>query len=182
MMVESAIGTTYIYSGMKTYRSPKIEVRDDTLAGRGVVAKADIFRDEVVAIKAGHVVGRDEIEQVTATAGDYALQIDDDFYIAPRVPDEVLDMSVMINHSCDPNVGFRGNVVYVALRNIAAGEELFHDYAMERSDNYTLDCRCGSKLCRGKVTGDDWKLPELQRRYGDYFSAYLRRKIQEIEP
>ncbi len=91
-------------------------------------------------------------------------------------------MSVMINHSCDPNVGFRGNVIYVALRDIAAGEELFHDYAMERSDDYTLDCRCGSRLCRGKVTGDDWKLPELQRRYGDYFSIYLRRKFQRNEP
>ncbi len=166
---------------MKTYRSPKIEIRDDALAGRGVVAIVDIAQDEIVAIKAGHVVTRDEIDAVTAAAGDYALQIDDDFYIAPRVPDEVLDMSVMINHSCDPNVGFRGNVIYVAIRDIAAGEELFHDYAMERSDDYSLDCRCGSALCRGKVTGDDWKLPELQQRYGDYFSIYLRRKIQEAE-
>ena len=166
---------------MKTWRSPKIEVRDDTLAGRGVVARAPIAKDEIVAIKAGHVVTRDEIERVTATTGDYALQIEDDFYIAPRAPGEVLDMSVMINHSCDPNVGFRGNVIYVALREIAAGEELFHDYAMERSDDYSLDCHCGSQLCRGKVTGDDWKLPALQRRYGDYFSIYLRRKIQEAE-
>ncbi len=166
---------------MKTWRSPKIEVRDDTLAGRGVVARAPIAKDEIVAIKAGHVVTRDEIEQVTATAGDYALQIEDDFYIAPRAPDEVFDMSVMINHSCDPNVGFRGNVIYVALRVIATGEELFHDYAMERSDDYTLDCHCGSKLCRGKVTGNDWKLPDLQQRYGDYFSIYLRRKFQEAE-
>lgn len=166
---------------MKTYRSPKIEIRDDTLAGRGVVAAAAIGKDEIVAIKAGHVVHRDEIEAVTAVAGDFALQIDDDFYIAPRRPDEVLDMSVMINHSCDPNVGFRGNVVYVALRDIAAGEELSHDYAMERSDDYTLDCHCGSPLCRGKVTGEDWKLPELQQRYGEYFSIYLRRKFTRSE-
>ncbi len=166
---------------MRTWRSPKIEVRDDTLAGRGVVAIVDIAKDEIVAVKAGHVVTRDEIEQVTAAAGDFALQIEDYFYIAPRAPDEVLDMSVMINHSCDPNVGFRGNVIYVAIRDIAAGEELFHDYAMERSDDYTLECHCGSKLCRGKVTGNDWKLPDLQQRYGDYFSIYLRRKFQEAE-
>ena len=30
---------------MKTYRSPKIEVREDTLSGRGVVATADIVKD-----------------------------------------------------------------------------------------------------------------------------------------
>jgi enoyl-CoA hydratase/carnithine racemase len=60
-------------------------------------------------------------------------------------------MSVFINHSCDPNVGFRGQVVYVAMRDIAAGEELCHDYSMERSDDYTLDCHCGSPLCRGRI-------------------------------
>ena len=163
---------------MKTWRSPKIRVTDDTLAGRGVVAIADIARDEIVAIKAGNIITREQLQQATAAAGDLALQIDDDFYIAPLSRDEAEDMSVFINHSCDPNVGFRGQVVYLAMRDIHAGEELCHDYAMERSDDYTLDCHCGSPLCRGKVTGDDWKLPELQQRYGDYFSIYIRNKFQ----
>jgi len=163
---------------MKTYRSPKIEVREDTLAGRGVVAIADIAKDEIVAIKAGNIITRAELEHATQAAGDMALQIDDDFYLAPRTTDDVEDMSVFINHSCDPNVGFRGQVVYVAMRDISAGEELCHDYSMERADNYLLDCHCGSALCRGKVTGQDWKLPELQQRYGDYFSIYIRNKFQ----
>jgi hypothetical protein len=163
---------------MKTYRSPKIEVREDSLEGRGVIALQDIARDEIVAIKAGHVVTGDEIEHITAEVGDFALQIDDGFYISPRTADEVDDMTVFINHSCDPNIGFRGQVVYVAMREIKAGEELCHDYSMERSDNYSLDCRCGSSRCRGKVTGQDWQLPELQQRYGKYFSIYLGNKIQ----
>jgi hypothetical protein len=163
---------------MKTWRSPKIEVRDNTLAGRGVVAIADIAKDEIVAIKAGNIITRAEIEQATINAGDMALQIDDDFYLAPRNVEEVDEMSVFINHSCDPNVGFRGQVVYVALRDIDSGEELCHDYAMERSDDYLLDCRCRSPLCRGKVSGEDWKIPELQQRYGDYFSIYIRNKFQ----
>lgn len=166
---------------MKTYRSAKIEIRDDTLAGRGVVALTEIARDEVVAIKAGNIITRAELAQATAAAGDMALQIEDDFYIAPRTADEVAEMSVFINHSCDPNVGFRGQVVYVAMRDIKAGEELCHDYAMERSDDYSLDCHCGSALCRGKVTGRDWELPELQQRYRNYFSIYLRKKFQESE-
>ena len=163
---------------MKTWRSAKIRVSDNTLAGRGVVAIADIEKDEIVAIKAGNIITRNELEQATASAGDMALQIDDDFYLAPRSPEEVEEMSVFINHSCDPNVGFRGQVVYVAMRDIRAGEELCHDYAMERSDDYMLDCHCGSRLCRGKVSGEDWRLPELQQRYGDYFSIYIRNKFQ----
>jgi SET domain-containing protein len=162
---------------MKTWRSPSIEVSDTTLTGRGVIAIADIAKDEIVAIKAGNIITRAEIEQATDNAGDMALQIDDDFYLAPRSAHEVEDMSVFINHSCDPNVGFRGQVVYVAMRDIQSGEELCHDYAMERSDDYALDCHCGSVRCRGKVSGEDWKLPELQQRYGDYFSIYIRNKF-----
>ena len=54
---------------VRTWRSAKLRVSEDTLAGRGVVAVADIARDEIVAIKAGLVVTRDERTQVTAAAG-----------------------------------------------------------------------------------------------------------------
>jgi len=166
---------------MKTYRSPKIEVRNDTLAGRGVVAVTDIERDEIVAIKAGHIMRQDEVKRITETVGDFALQIDDEFYLSPRYEEEVDDMTVFINHSCDPNVGFRGQVVYVAMRDIKTGEELCHDYSMERSDHYELDCRCGSSLCRGKITGNDWQRIDLQQRYADYFSIYLLNKIKQAQ-
>lgn len=167
---------------MKTYRSASIEVRNNSLEGRGVFALRDIARDEIVAIKAGHVVNGEEVKRISAEVGDFALQIDDDFYLSPRRQDEVEDMTVFINHSCDPNVGFRGQVVYVAMRDISAGEELCHDYSMERSDDYALDCQCGSSLCRGRVTGRDWMLPQLQQRYGQYFSIYLANKIQGCKP
>jgi len=166
---------------VKTYRSPKIEVRDDTLSGRGIVALQAIAKDEIVAIKSGHIVNRGDLRRINAEVGDFALQIHDNFYLSPTTVDEVDDMTVFINHSCDPNVGFRGQVVYVAMRAIEAGEELCHDYSMERSDDYSLECRCGSPLCRGKITGKDWMLPELQQRYGDYFSTYLLKKIQKLQ-
>jgi hypothetical protein len=40
---------------VKTWRSPKIKVTENTLAGRGVVAIDDIVRDEIVAIKARQI-------------------------------------------------------------------------------------------------------------------------------
>ena len=165
---------------MNTYRSPKIEVRSNTLSGQGVVAIEAIEQDEIVAIKSGHIVTREGLKRINDEVGDFALQIDDDFYLTPGSLEEVADMSVLINHSCDPNVGFLGQVTYVAMREISAGEELCHDYSMERSDDYSLECRCGSPLCRHQVTGDDWKLPELQSRYGQYFSIYLLKKIDAM--
>ena len=86
---------------MKTYRSPKIEVRDNTLCGRGVVALEDIAKDEIVAIKSGHIVNAEQLANISVEVGDYALQIDDDFYLSPGCPEEVDDMTVFINHSCD---------------------------------------------------------------------------------
>ena len=51
---------------MKTYRSPKIEVRDNTLSGRGVVALEDIAKDDIIAIKSGHIVN---VASVAASFG-----------------------------------------------------------------------------------------------------------------
>jgi len=163
---------------LRCYRSPKIEVRRSNLEGLGVFAIEKINKDELVAIKAGHIVTSQQLAQISSIVGDLALQIEDDLYLSPSTKAEIERMSIFINHSCDPNVGFNGNIVYVAIRDIEPGQELLHDYSMERSDNYSLDCLCGTELCRGKVTGEDWRNPELQERYGDYFSSYILKKIR----
>jgi hypothetical protein len=83
---------------------------------------------------------------------------------------------LFINHSCEPNVGFAGNVVLVAMRDVAPGQELTTDYALFDDCDAEIECRCGAAACRGLITGRDWKRPDLQRRYGGYFSAYLRER------
>jgi uncharacterized protein len=166
---------------IRVYRSPKVEVRDASICGRGIFAKEQINKGEIVAIKAGHIVNQGEVKQLTATIGDFSLQIHDDFYLSPRTEDEVDETTIFINHSCNANIGFEGQIVYVAMRNIQRGEELCHDYAMVRNDDYYLDCRCGSEICRKTVTGKDWQKPSIQSQYGDYFSDYILRKIQSIK-
>lgn len=133
---------------------------------------------EIVAVKVGHVMRTKEMDRVTAEIGDFGLQIHDDFFLAPRTQAEVEDMVVMINHSCDANVGFEGQVTYVAMRPIPANEELCHDYAMMRTTNYQLQCLCGAAQCRGVVTGDDWQLPAVQAAYGNYFQPHILKRLQ----
>ena len=84
---------------------------------------------------------------------------------------------LFINHSCEPSVGFAGNVVLVAMRHIGGGEELTTDYALFDSHDETMECRCGTPSCRGTVSGRDWQRPDLQRKYGSYFSSYLLRQL-----
>lgn len=169
-------------TNIRTYRSPKTGVKSSPLGGRGLFACEKIFKGEVVAVKAGHILRTREVFEITKSVGDYTLQIHDDFFLGPRRPEEVEDMVVFINHSCDPNVGFDGQVTYVAMRDVSAGEELCHDYAMERTLKYELKCLCGSNLCRGTVTNEDWKRKDLQKRYGNYFSSYILKKIALLTP
>jgi len=77
---------------------------------------------------------------------------------------------LFLNHSCDPNVGFAGNVVLVAMRDVSPGEELTTDYALFDDYEGSMRCRCGSASCRGIVDGRDWRRAELQARYRGYFS------------
>ncbi len=75
---------------------------------------------------------------------------------------------VFANHSCNPNAGILGNRHLVAIRAIAAGEEIRYDYSTTMDEDYwTLDCRCGEPGCRGLVRDFKYLPPELQRRYLD---------------
>jgi uncharacterized protein len=161
-----------------SYLSPKTEVRESRIHGRGLFAIADIAKDETVAVKGGHIVDRKTLrEKIAPQLGPVEIQIDDDLFIAP-VTDEERELSMLYsNHSCDANLGIRGQITFVAMRDIRAGEELTHDWAMTDDDSYTIECNCGAPNCRKILTGKDWQRPELQKRYAGYFSAYLTRKI-----
>ncbi len=86
---------------------------------------------------------------------------------------------LFLNHSCEPNVGFAGNTVLVAMRAVAAGEELTTDYAVFDDYDGQMSCSCATANCRSIVDGRDWHRPELQRRYRGFFSWYLQRKIDD---
>src|SRR5207249_160272 len=165
-----------------SYRSPKTEVRESKIHGRGLFAIADIAKNEIVAVKGGHIVdGKALREKITPVLGPVEIQIGDDLFIAP-VSDEERESSMLyLNHSCDPNLGVHGEITFVAMREIRAGEELTHDWAMTDDDDYSIECNCGAPDCRKTLTGKDWQRPELQERYAGYFSAYLARKIALLE-
>jgi uncharacterized protein len=165
-----------------SYRSAKTEVRESKIHGRGLFAIADIAKNEIVAIKGGHIVDRKTLrEKITPVLGPVEVQIADDLFIAP-VTDEEREMSMLYsNHSCDANVGVRGEITFVAMRDVHRGEELTHDWAMTDDDGYSVECNCGAANCRKILTGKDWQRPDLQKRYAGYFSAYLARKIAMLE-
>jgi len=150
-----------------SYLSPKTEVRESKIHGRGLFATSDIAKDEIVAVKGGHIVDRKTLrEKITPGLGPVEIQIDDNLFIAP-VTDEERELSMLyLNHSCDANLGIRGEITFVAMRDIRASEELTHDWVMTDDDDYSVECKCGAPNCRKIVTGKDWQRLELQKRYG----------------
>src|SRR5205807_7569100 len=115
--------------------------------------------------------------EITPRLGPFKIQIDDNLFIAPATEEERELSMLYSNHSCDPNLGVRGEITFVTMREIRADEELTHDWATTDDDDYSVECNCGAPNCRKILTGKDWQRHELQKRYAGYFSAYLTRKI-----
>jgi SET domain-containing protein len=75
-------------------------------------------------------------------------------------------LAAFINHSCEPNCEpdeIDGRIWIVALRDIAAGEELTYDYNLYDGDGHA-PCNCGAKHCRGTMYQID--SPKRRRRGG----------------
>jgi uncharacterized protein len=71
--------------------------------------------------------------------------------------------AMFINHSCNPNCesdNIGGRVFIVAIRDIAAGEELTYEYNLHDSDEEEADCYCRAPKCRGTMFSED----EVKRR------------------
>jgi SET domain-containing protein len=146
--------------------------------GRGLFALKPISKNEIVAIKGGHILSREQLKKKRKIVGDSYIQIDDDFFLAPLTKEEHDSVMMFLNHSCDPNVGVKGQITYVAMRDIKPGEELTLDYAMIDDDDFTMECGCSKPNCRKIVTGKDWMKKDLQKKYGDYFATFILNKIR----
>ena len=162
-----------------SYLSPRTIVKESRIHGRGLFARQPIAKGEIVAIKGGYILAASTLPEVERRLGPAEIPVADGFFIAPLNELEREGAMIFTNHSCDPNIGVQGQIVFVAMREIEAGEELTHDWATTDDDTYQMTCNCGTVNCRGIITGQDWRRSDLQERYRGYMSWYLQRKIDQ---
>jgi uncharacterized protein len=158
---------------------PLIVVEDrGVIEGRGMVATG--------LIKAGEVISRLEPNEPM-------ILIADVLRMSPSEQDAILQYAYecspthlvceqgeekFMNHSCDPNTWWLDNETMVARRDIQPGEEITYDYATtEIVIPYTMTCRCGSAICRGVVSNNDYLDPVWQARFGDHLPTHTRQAI-----
>lgn len=164
--------------GRYSYLNPKCQAAPHPAGGCGVYARRPIFKDELVSLWGGRIVHEGELDRSMPDFTQRVIQVDESLYLLTPEAKEPADC---FNHSCDPNLGFFGQIGLMAMRDIEAGEELTFDYAMSDGGPYDeFECSCGSPDCRRRVTGDDWKLPQLWTKYEGYFSPYLARRIKNL--
>jgi SET domain-containing protein len=85
-----------------------------------------------------------------------------------------------LNHSCDPNLGWADDHTLVAIRDIAVADELTIDYATVITDpDFAMMCHCETYRCRQMIEGNDWQIPQLQKRYAGRWSPAVQRRIDE---
>ena len=142
--------------------------------GFGSFARVQIPKNTHVATFGGPILTAPAFVVEPPDVRSRSIQIERDSFLTGPPQREPGDT---INHSCEPNCGMRNATQIVTMRDVLEGEELTYDYAMSDTADYDeFRCGCGTESCRGQVTGNDWKLPEIQARYQGYFSPYIARK------
>jgi hypothetical protein len=161
-----------------SYLSPKIQGRPKANGnGNGIYAQEPVKKGELIAVFGGVVYEWDTFVTLSDDDRSLCIQVEDRLFLVPRPAAE----GDWVNHSCNPNAGLSGQIALVAMRDIHPGEEVCFDYAMSDTMPYDeFDCDCGAPNCRRHITGNDWKIKELQKRYGGYFAPHVQRKIDVV--
>jgi SET domain-containing protein len=143
-------------------------VRETPLKGRGIFALRDICKGEIISTFTGPRVKIERLDEFPPEVVDHLFNVGIDDYLVAREPE------VRTNHSCDPNAGIVNDVCLVAMRDIQKDEEITFDYSVIIADDWALECRCGSPLCR-KIIGKYRDLPaEIKEKYRDYSPDWIK--------
>ncbi len=144
--------------------------------GLGVFARSAIEEGTVVV----RFRGRPRwIWDIPRWQWEHLFQVGYDLYVVPKVGSN----GWSINHSCEPNCAVRGERSIVAMRRIEKGEELNFDYSTNVGwDGYALQCRCGSRHCRGTITSYSKLTEAWKRKYDGRISPFLLSRPKSVRP
>lgn len=149
----------------------------DTHLGKAVFAAAGFARGDTIVEFTGRRFRADKVPSLMRGHADRFVQVTPEHYMGPsgRIDD-------LINHSCAPNAGLRfasDGVFLVAIRDIAAGEEIAWDYSTTlKESNWHMICQCRSAECR-RVIGNFATLSDERQewfRSHNLVAPYLRRR------
>lgn len=154
----------------------RIAVARSRIHGRGLFASEPVGVGEIVMRLGGTLIRDAEVRDQIARGERYdGLVLEEDLNLSIR-PSRW--PGIFGNHGCDPNIWLASSLELAARRDIDAGEEVVSDYATyTMTPEWSMECFCMAADCRRTVTGNDWRRPELQRRYAGHFVVPIARRI-----
>jgi SET domain-containing protein len=154
-------------------------VSHSVIHGRGLFTNADLEAGRIVIRLGGRLVSSSELRALLDGAGGYVdtVAVHEDAHL-------VLPSGTTVhygNHSCDPNLWHVSSYEIATRRTVLADEELTVDYGTHTAaPGFTMACSCGAASCRGFVTGEDWRRPELQSTYAGHWAPVLEKRIGRL--
>ncbi len=133
-------------------------MKGNSIAGYGIYANRNIRKGEIIFKgegRAQRIITKRFVEKYWNEDEKlhfrrYAYPISDEVFI---LWDDDPSEWAPQNHCCTPNTEFDGLNV-LAISDIFKGQELTLDYANFLDEHMEpFDCQCGTKLCRGKISG-----------------------------
>ena len=148
----------------------QLQVGKSKISGRGVFATKDLPGGAFIVSMKGRLVRREYRKRGDYEGEENFVPVALNWWVDPRPPLRY------INHSCDPNTGFKSPRRVYALRNIKKGEEITLDYStIEYFEPWDMPCSCGSKNCRKIIRSIEHLPPRTFRTYFPYIPLFLRR-------
>lgn len=129
--------------------------------GQGIVALKPFAPGKTVCQIRGRIVTAAAVWRYWDSdprRGENCFRYDADHYLDPEG-----EIGAYANHSCHPNAGViktSNRLMLKAIRSIAAGDEVTHDYStlLGADDIWKMKCNCGAPDCR-KVVRNVSRLP-----------------------
>lgn len=143
--------------GYCAYHDDDVEVRRGK-CGSGVYAARQFLPGELVMEIEGQLIPQKDYH-----GSHFVMELDDKWYLEPRIP------AAFLNHSCSPNSELlkitKFTLGLLAVCNIEPGTEVTFDYRWP-ARKWIPQCQCGALNCRGWVVEETEvkKMQKLARR------------------
>jgi SET domain-containing protein len=134
----------------------RVCVGPSRIAGQGLLAGQAIKQGTKIIRYIGERITHEESDRRLAAGNAYIFGLDERSALDGSTPKNT---ARYINHSCEPNCHterFWRIIWIVAIRYIAAGEELTYNYGYEMNDEPPEPCHYGAKHCCGYILGPQY--------------------------
>jgi S-adenosylmethionine/arginine decarboxylase-like enzyme len=144
-----------------SYLSKEVDREESSTGEWTLVASQSITKGKTVAVFGGKILSKKE---ALATGFQEYLPIDEELVMVCPIHDDGIDSAYNFKTSNQPNLGFKGPIHLVAIRDIQKGEELCYDPRM---------------LSESVLDESNLEMESTRKKYNGNFSQFIQDRINE---